>query len=177
MNTTLHPAHETEAKPQRAVLLGVGNILLSDEGVGVRLVERILDRHRLPAGVAVLDGGTCAMEMLEDLEHLDLLVIADCVRSGRTPGSVVVLREEEVPAFFRTKLSPHQVGLADVLATLRFIGRAPRRTVVVGVEPQSLATGMSLSSAVRAALPLAEEALLDALAGGGCALAALREAA
>ena len=177
MNTTLHPAHETEAKPQRAVLLGVGNILLSDEGVGVRLVERILDRHRLPAGVAVLDGGTCAMEMLEDLEHLDLLVIADCVRSGRTPGSVVVLRDEEVPAFFRTKLSPHQIGLADVLATLRFIGRAPRRTVVVGIEPQSLATGMSLSSAVRAALPQAEEALLDALAGGGCALAALREAA
>jgi len=75
MNTPLLPAHDTEAKPQRAVLLGVGNILLSDEGVGVRLVERILDRHRLPAGVAVLDGGTCAMEMLEDLEHLDLLVI------------------------------------------------------------------------------------------------------
>lgn len=95
MNTPLLPAHDTEAKPRRAVLLGVGNILLSDEGVGVRLVERILDRHRLPAGVAVLDGGTCAMEMLEDLEHLDLLVIADCVRSGRTPGGVVVLRDEK----------------------------------------------------------------------------------
>ena len=159
------------------MLLGVGNILLSDEGVGVRLVERILDRHRLPTGVARARRRHLRDGDARDLEHLDLLVIADCVRSDRAPGSVVVLRDDEVPAFFRTKLSPHQVGLADVLATLRFIGRAPRCTVVVGVEPQSLATGMSLSSAVRAALPLAEEALLDALAGGGFALAALREAA
>ena len=161
----------------RAVLLGVGNILLSDEGVGVRLVERLMVGHRMPTGLQVLDGGTCAMEMLEDLEHLDLLVIADCVRSGRSPGSVVVLRDDEVPTFFRTKLSPHQVGLADVLATLQFVGRAPRRTVVVGVEPQSLATGMTLSAPVRAALAEAEAELLDALAGSGYGLEALREAA
>lgn len=105
-------------------------------------------------------------------------MIADCVRSDRTPGSVVVLRDDEVPAFFRTKLSPRRSASPTYFATLRFLGaRAAMHTVVVGVEPQSLATGMSLSSAVRAALPLAEEALLDALADGGCALAALQEAA
>lgn len=184
MNAAVPPApaaaatHAAEvAAAPRAVLLGVGNILLSDEGVGVRLVEHILRHHRLPAGIAVLDGGTCAMEMLEDLEHLDLLVIADCVRSGRAPGSVVVLHGDEVPAFFRTRLSPHQVGLADVLATLRFVGRAPRRTVVVGVEPQSLATGMRLSSVVHAALPRAAQALAEALAAAGFALGPRQEAA
>ncbi len=170
-------ASTTSRTARRGVLLGVGNILLSDEGVGVRLVERLLAGYRLPAGLQVLDGGTCAMEMLEDLEYLDLLVIADCVRSGRNPGRVVVLRDGEVPAFFRTKLSPHQVGLADVLATLQFIGRAPRQTVVVGVEPQSLATGMTLSPPVRAALTEAQDALIDALAKGGYGLEAQREAA
>lgn len=62
MNTPLLPAHDTEAKPRRAVLLGVGNILSPTRASACGLVERILDRQRLPAGVAVLDGGTCAME-------------------------------------------------------------------------------------------------------------------
>ncbi|MEZ5628585.1 MAG: hydrogenase maturation protease, partial [Rhodocyclaceae bacterium] len=116
----MHAATASPDAPRRVALLGVGNILLSDEGVGVRLVERIEAGYRLPEWVTVLDGGTCAMEMLEELENLDLLVIADCVRTGRPPASVVVLKDDDVPAFFRTKLSPHQVGLSDVLATLHF---------------------------------------------------------
>lgn len=163
--------------PRRAVLLGVGNILLSDDGVGVRLAERIAARHRLPEGLTVVDGGTCAMEMLEDLENLDLLLIADCVRAGQPPGGVVVLRGEAVPAFFRTRLSPHQIGLSDVLATLVLTGRAPRETVVVGVQPQSLETGMELTPAVQASLPAAEAALLDALAAAGMAPEAAAEPA
>ena len=153
--------------PRRVALLGVGNILLSDEGVGVRLIERIEAGYRLPEWVTVLDGGTCAMEMLEDLENLDLLVIADCVRTGRPPASVVVLQDDDVPAFFRTKLSPHQVGLSDVLATLHFTDRAPRRVVVVGVQPVSVDTGMELTEAVVAALPEAEAAIVSALQRAG----------
>lgn len=162
---TVAPA--SDVSTERVVVLGVGNLLLSDEGVGVRLVERLEARYRLPESVRLLDGGTCAMEMLEDLEDLDLLVIADCVRSGQAPGALVVLRDEQVPAFFRTKLSPHQVGLSDVLATLQFTGRAPARVVVVGVEPASLATGMALSGPVEACLPAAEDALVAALASAG----------
>lgn len=146
----------------RTVLLGVGNILLSDEGVGVRLMER-LQAAGLPPWVRPIDGGTCAMEMLEDLENLDLLVIADCVRSGRPPGSVVVLAGAAVPAFFRTRLSPHQVGLSDVLATLQLTGRAPAQVVVVGVEPASMALGLELTPTVAAALLEAEAALWRAL--------------
>jgi hydrogenase maturation protease len=157
------------AVPGRVVLLGVGNILLTDEGVGVRLVERFAARRVLPDSVTVLDGGTCAMEMLEDLENLDVLVIADCVRVGRPPASIVVMRDDEVPAFFRTKLSPHQVGLSDVLATLLLTGRAPARTIVVGVQPASMELGLALTDAVAACLPQAEEALAAALAAVGVA--------
>ncbi|PKO35273.1 MAG: hydrogenase 2 maturation endopeptidase [Betaproteobacteria bacterium HGW-Betaproteobacteria-7] len=137
----------------RNAVLGIGNILLSDEGVGVRVVEALASRASWPDDIELIDGGTCGMEMLDQLEELDLLVVVDCVRGGRPPGTPVVLRGEAVPVFFRTKLSPHQIGLADVLASLELTGRAPRETVIVGIEPESLALGMELTPAVGARLP------------------------
>lgn len=134
-------------------VLGIGNILLSDEGVGVRVIEALAGDGGWPAAVELIDGGTCGMEMLEQLEDLDLLVVVDCVRGGRPAGTPVVLRGAAVPVFFRTKLSPHQVGLSDVLASLELTGKAPRETVIIGIEPESLALGMELTPAVAARLP------------------------
>ncbi len=171
-------ATETRSEAlRRVVLLGVGNILLSDEGVGVRIVEAFAASHLLPPWVQVLDGGTCAMEMLEDLENLDLLVIADCVRVGAEPGSLVVLEDDQVPAFFRTKLSPHQVGLSDVLATLHLTGRAPRKVVVIGVQPVSISLGMDMTGPVQALLPAAVARIGSILAAEGVPMDSLREAA
>ena len=137
----------------RAVVLGVGNILLSDEGVGVRAIESMARDHVLPPDVELIDGGTSAMEMLDDLAHADLLLIVDCIRSGAPPGTLVRLADEEVPVFMRMKLSPHQVGLSDVLATLVITGESPKRLIVHGVEPASLDTGMELTEPVAARLP------------------------
>jgi hydrogenase maturation protease len=147
---------------RRIVVLGVGNVLLSDEGIGVRAVEELGRRYRLPPGVEVLDGGTSAMELLDDLAGCDLLIIADCVRAGHTPGTLMRLADDDIPALFRTKLSPHQVGLPEVLGTLRITGEAPKRVVLFGVEPQTLATGIGLSTPVEAILPtLLEELTLE----------------
>ena len=154
----------------RAVVLGVGNILLSDEGVGVRAVERLAHDYRLPENVTVLDGGTSAMELLDDLARADLLIIADCVRTGRPPASQVRLADGEVPALLRQKLSPHQVGLSDVLATLVIADEAPGRIIIHGVEPASLATGMALTPAVAAALPGLVEAIAGDLEAAGLTL-------
>lgn len=137
----------------RIVVLGLGNILLSDEGVGVRVVEALAAGWQAPDEVEFVDGGTCAMEMLEQLEDLDALIVVDCVRGNRAPATPVVLKGAEVPVFFRTKLSPHQAGLSDVLASLEWTGRAPQETVIIGIEPVSLALGMELSPAVAARLP------------------------
>lgn len=134
----------------RIVVLGVGNVLLSDEGVGVRAVERLQANYNLPPEVVVIDGGTTGMEMLEDLSNADHIVIVDAVRSGRPPASILRLADEQVPVFFKTKLSPHQIGLSDVLATLEFIGEAPGGVTVIGVEPASLETGMALTPQVEA---------------------------
>lgn len=137
----------------RIVILGVGNILLTDEGVGVRVVEALGERYRLPPEVELIDGGTCGMEFLEQLENLDALIVVDCVRCHQPPATPVLLTGEQVPVFFKTKLSPHQVGLCDVLASLELTGRAPRETVIVGMQPVSMELGMELSPEVAARLP------------------------
>ena len=137
----------------RIVVLGVGNTLLSDEGVGVRAAEKLQRDFVLPAGVEIIDGGTTGMEMLEDLACAGHIIIVDAVRSGHAPASIVRLAGEQVPVFFRTKLSPHQIGLSDVLATLELTGEQPGGVTVIGVEPVSLETAMALSPQVEALLP------------------------
>ena len=131
------------------VVLGIGNILLTDEGVGVRVIERLEQEYVLPPEVEIIDGGTCGMEMLEQLENLDGLVVVDCVRCGQP----ILLKGEDVPVFFRTKLSPHQVSLSDVLASLEFTNRAPKSIAIVGMQPVSMSLGMELSPQVMAPLP------------------------
>ena len=147
----------------RIVVLGVGNILLSDEGVGVRAVESLKREYRLPPEVEVIDGGTSAMEMLDDLACADHLIIVDAVRSGKPPGTMVRIAGDAVPVFFKTKLSPHQIGLSDVLATLALTGELPGGVTVIGVEPYSLATGMALTPQVEAVLPKVVAQLTDEL--------------
>lgn len=137
----------------KVVVLGVGNILQTDEGVGPHAVGELNRQFALPPGTTAIDGGTSAMELLDDMAGADLLVILDAVAGGRPPGSVSRLSGEEVPVFFTTMLSPHQVGIADVLATLALTGESPRKTIVIGVEPASLALGMELSPKVAAAVP------------------------
>lgn len=151
----------------RVVVLGAGNLLLSDEGLGVRAIERLPLAYVLPPQVEIIDGGTCSMEMLEDLEGLDALIMVDAIRSGEAPGALLRLTGDAVPVFFRTKLSPHQIGLCDVLATLELLGRAPKYTAILGVEPQSLALGMELSPAVEAVMPTLLRMVVDELAGLG----------
>jgi hydrogenase maturation protease len=136
----------------RAVVLGIGNVLLSDEGIGVHAVTALVEQYDLGKDVDVVDGGTTGMELLPDLEGADELVVIDAIRAGQPPASVIRLEGDEVPSFFKTKLSPHQVGLSDILAALAFKGFAPGHIVLIGVQPVTLALGMNLSPEVNARL-------------------------
>lgn len=137
----------------RTVVLGIGNTILSDEGVGVRAAEALQERFELPEGVEVIDGGTAGMELLGPLSGTDVLVVLDAVMGGQPPGSVVKLAGNEVPVFFRTKLSPHQVSICDVLAGLEFSGDLPSDLVLIGIEPQNLDLGLELTPAVAERIP------------------------
>jgi hydrogenase maturation protease len=137
----------------RTVILGIGNTILSDEGVGVRAAEALLAAYDFPEGVEVIDGGTSGMELLDPLSATDLLIVLDAIKAGRPPGTLVKLVGAEVPVFFRAKLSPHQVSICDVLAGLEFAGDAPGDLVLIGVEPDNLELGLDLTPAVAARVP------------------------
>jgi len=151
----------------KTIVLGIGNVLLSDEGVGVHAVKALVQQYDLGEDVAVVDGGTTGMELLPDLEDADDLVVIDAIRAGQPPASVVRLEGDQVPAFFKTKISPHQVGLSDVLAALTFKGHAPGRVVLIGVQPVTLSLGMQLSPEVGARLDKVLSLVVGELAACG----------
>lgn len=152
----------------RILVLGVGNVLLTDEAIGVRIVEALEQRYELPEYVEVLDGGTAGMELLEVMADRDHLIIADAVVSKkRTPGTIMILRDEEVPTLFTNKISPHQLGLADVLSALRFTGEFPRKLTLVGVIPESLEPHIGMTKTIEAMVEPALQEVLAALRESG----------
>lgn len=157
-------------KGVRVVVLGIGNTILSDEGVGVRAAEALQERFELPEGVEVIDGGTAGMELLGPLSGTDVLLVLDAIKAGRPPGTVVKLAGDEVPVFFRSKLSPHQVSISDVLAGLEFSGDRPGDLVLIGVEPDNLELGLELTPAIAARVPEMVSLAAAELAARGVAL-------
>ena len=129
----------------RVVILGIGNTIMSDEGVGVHAVEALRLAYTLPACVEIIDGGTSSMELLDDLAGVDLLLVVDAVNAGKPEGTLVRLADSEVPVFFRSKLSPHQIGLSDVMASLEFVGQFPKQMVVIGVQAENFELGLEMT--------------------------------
>ncbi len=127
------------------LVLGVGNILLTDEGIGVRVVEALEQRYQIPDQVDVVDGGTAGMELLEIMSDRDQVIIIDAVNTGAEAGTLVELRGEEVPALFRTRISPHQLGISDLLGVLTVTDQMPKTMCLFGAVPYNLDTGVELS--------------------------------
>ncbi|HEX8960768.1 MAG TPA: HyaD/HybD family hydrogenase maturation endopeptidase [Geobacteraceae bacterium] len=130
------------------LVLGIGNLIMSDDGIGVRVVQLLAERYRIPTGVTVLDGGTLGLDLLPKLEGVERLLVVDAVETGQPPGTVVRLTGEEVPVVLETKVSPHQMGLKDLLAVAMLQGFAPREMVLWGVQPALIDVGMELSPVV-----------------------------
>ncbi|MEW6218694.1 MAG: HyaD/HybD family hydrogenase maturation endopeptidase [Thermodesulfobacteriota bacterium] len=152
------------------LVLGVGNVLLTDEGVGVHAVEALERRYLCPPGVAILDGGTAGLELLGHIRLQDQLILIDALTGGEPPGTVTRLAGEAVPKVFLTRISPHQLGISDVLAAATLAGELPGRIVLFGVEPADLSPGLGLSPPVLAAMPELLSAVRSELAGQGLPL-------
>jgi hydrogenase maturation protease len=130
------------------LVLGIGNLLLQDEGAGVRAVEEFERKYVVPAGVELLDGGTSGIELLQYIRGRDALIILDVVKSGNPPGTIIRMEGEDVPAMFQKRISPHQLGLSDLLAVSQLTDSMPRHVVLFGIEPKSIETGLEISEEV-----------------------------
>lgn len=152
-----------EKNKKKVVILGVGNVLLKDEGVGVRVVQRIQDRYDLPPGVEAVDGGTLGLKLLAVIDQADRLLVVDAVKNGGKPGDVYRFSFEEIPYAIRQKNSLHQTDLMEALTVVELIGTRPE-TVIVGVEPADISPwGVELTPPVAASLDRLEAMALEEL--------------
>lgn len=154
----------------RILVIGLGNILMQDEGVGVRVAELLEARYHLPPEVEVIDGGTTGTELYQPMRGRERLIVTDCVNTGAPPGTLVRLADEQVPAFFQTKISNHQLGLSDLLALLKVSGDAPRHVTIVGMVPYELNNTLGLSDATLARIEEMLQMVVDELAAAGVVL-------
>jgi hydrogenase maturation protease len=153
-----------------ALVLGIGNVLWADEGFGVRAVEALHAAYVFPAPVALRDGGTLGLGLYDEIASARRVLVFDAIDYNLAPGTLKVLRDAEVPAWGRAKLSPHQNGFNDVLALAAINGCVPERIVAIGVQPVELADfGGSLRDVVRARLPEAVALAAQELATWGFA--------
>lgn len=149
------------------LVLGLGNVLCGDDGVGPAVIAELLRRYSPPVGVRVDDGGTLGLSLLPLLTEAERVLLVDAVQTGEEPGTLVRLDGDDVAPAVRSRLSVHQVGVADLLDGLRLCGHWPRRLALVGVVPATLDLRLGRSPAVERALPAIVEAVVEEAAHWG----------
>ncbi|MFQ5576894.1 MAG: HyaD/HybD family hydrogenase maturation endopeptidase [Anaerolineae bacterium] len=152
------------------LILGVGNLLLTDEGIGIHAIQQLQKRYHLPDGVQIIDGGTLGMDLLYYLEGVKNLLLIDAVETNGEPGTIIRLEGDNVPAHFSLKMSPHQVGVPDMLFAAKLKDMYPEHVVLLGVKPGVLNTGLDLSPPVAACLDSLVEQARQQLATWGVSL-------
>ena len=148
-------------------VVGLGNLILSDEGVGVHVVRRLDEAYSFPDDVVLIDGGTSAIDLLDQLVEAEHIIFIDAAQTGGPPGSIVALQGARLPVWFRERMSPHQIGLADLLATLSLMDHTPESVTLIGIEPQSMELGTELTPQIDAAADEALAKVLEQLAALG----------
>ena len=148
-------------------VLGIGNIVLLDEGFGVRAAEALDAAYEMPDNVQILDGGTLGMELMRFIPGTQKLLIIDSINGGAEPGTIFRFTDREVMEHFNDKLSAHEVGIQDVLAFLKVTGHEIPKVVVIGAQPYKLGAGVDLSPEMEQLLPRMVELAVQELQAWG----------
>ena len=148
--------------PPKVLILGVGNILLRDDGFGVRLIQS-LEETAFPPNVQILEAGTVSHQLIPAFRSIDYLIVIDAVEAGDAPGSIFKFSPEDMNFHSEQKISLHQISLTDVLQMAELTGAKPK-TVIIAVQPKDVSTwGLELSDEVRMAMPKVKELVFDEL--------------
>jgi len=142
---------DEHASQPNITVLGIGNILLSDEGFGVRVIEKLYQEYDFPDNVSVVDGGVLGIHLLGVLSEARHLIVVDAVKNKQAPGTMYRLEKEELPERILLKNSLHQTDFLETLTLCQAIDKVPQTTVVLGVEPEDITThSVDLTPAVAA---------------------------
>ena len=158
------------------LVIGLGNPIMGDDGLGLAALARLERQWRLPSAVRLVDGGTWGMRLLPVIERGAAILLLDAIDAGRAPGDLIVLERGELPRRLQHKLSSHQVVMAEVLALTELRGTIPGRLAAVGLQPKRIEMSTSLSPEVAAGLDDVVRAAVSRLAAWGHALIPARAA-
>jgi hydrogenase maturation protease len=157
------PPAPVVTQEHRVVVLGLGNLIRCDDGVGIHAIQQLLSAQLVPAGVDIMDGGTLGLQLLPAIEDATHILVLDAVNTGAAPGTIVrhaMTELEPLPG----SPSVHQIGFADMLEGLRWMNKLSDKTIVLlGVQPEQTGWGENLSPTVEAALPALIQATLEEL--------------
>ena len=146
------PPRPAPLDPPTTLVVGLGNPLMADDGVGLAALERLQAGWRLPPTVEVLDGGTWGLRLLPAIETAHRLLLLDAVEGHAAPGTLITLERDAIPRLFTHKVSPHQIDLREVLALAELRGRLPPEVVAIGLQPGAVTMTPGLTPAVAAGL-------------------------
>jgi len=152
-------------KVQDILILGIGNLLLKDEGVGVHVVER-LKEIQLPENVEVLDGGTAGFDLVDLIEGRKKLIVIDAVNAGEKPGTIYRLTEENLDIKPKAICSFHEIDFLDALHMSLVMNSRPEEIVVIGIEPKDMSGGLELSPEIEERIPRIIEIVMKELKNG-----------
>jgi hydrogenase maturation protease len=150
------------APPRKVLILGVGNILLGDDGFGVHLINSLADTP-FPPNVQILEAGTVSHQLIPLLREIDYLIVIDVVEAGDTPGSLFRFSPEDLKFVKEAMVSLHQISLVDVLTMAELTGGRPK-TVIIGVQPKDVTNwSLELTEPLKAVLPKVKELIFEEL--------------
>jgi hydrogenase maturation protease len=142
---------------QKVTVIGIGNTLYTDEGVGIHILPLLYEALAEDSDVEIIEGSTDGIRLLGPVEDTDQLILLDSINGGRPPGSIYTVEQEDIPAYCNVKMSVHQLGFQEVLFAARIRERLPSRMVLFGIQPASLEFGIGLSDTVQQQLPVLAE--------------------
>ncbi|HEY4485963.1 MAG TPA: HyaD/HybD family hydrogenase maturation endopeptidase [Nitrospiria bacterium] len=157
--------------PRSVVILGIGNTLMQDDGIGVWVIRALAEACLLPPRVRLIEGGIAGLRLLPDLISAEELLIVDAMNGSGPPGALYRLGPENLPRGRGPLMSAHEVGIMEVLSVAELLGKRPR-TRIIGVQPKEVeAVGLELTAPLQEALPRVVEAVVEELRGMGVELA------
>ncbi len=129
-------------------VFGIGNILLSDDGVGVHAVNKLSSEYQFPGNVEIIDGGTKGLDLLPLFENRDRVLIIDAANFKKGPGTIDMVEGDSIPSFLSSKLSVHQIGLPDMLFAAKLMDIMPAGICLIGIQPLSMETSAEMSGLI-----------------------------
>ena len=156
---------EKKTLSQEIAVIGVGNILLKDEGVGARVVNAIKQRYAFSPSVEIIDGGTMGLDLLPVFEGRDKILIVDAVDFGKEPGYIGIIENDNIPSVLNSKLSVHHINLSDVIFASKLMDILPSQICLVGIQPKSLDVGLDMTDEINEKLDVLIETVIEKLKG------------